>query len=580
MPTSEQYTSVNGQVVTMNVVARTYEEYNQQWTSLNWQEIEHYIFKLQTKIYKSTQDGNFPLVKNLQKLIISSWRSRLLAVRQVTQDNPAKKTAEIQGKVALNPQEKIIMAENLRLTAKAKPSRRICISKPEGQKSSLSIPTIEEKAKQALVKLALEPEWEAKFEPNSFGFRPGRCCYDAISAIYNSVQGAEETQWILSAHIEGCFAQINHQYLLNKLNCAANIRKQIKAWLKAGAIEWFTETDLEIPQAGIILPLLVNIALHGLENRLKQWLWQEENYRIQKGENGHRKTKATLKVIRYAENFVIIHPDKYVLEKSKKVVQDFFREIGVELREAKIQSGNIDEGIDFLGFNIRRYKTGKYRGDKTPDTVLCKPSREAVFKHYHQLRKVVKQHQASSQETLIKNLTPIIRGWTNYFKFSSAEQTFSRLDMLLFRLLKNWCIRRHPNKGKKWAIQKYYPDVKEKGKWIFRSDSYILPRHSQTLIRRHTIVEVSKSPYNGNTAYWSQRMNNYGGYSNLIMSLLKKQQGKCNYCQNEFRIVDIIEIDHKIPQGLGGKSSIVNYQLLHRHCYNCKTRENLRSIVY
>ena len=249
-----------------------------EWRHTNWHKLEKRVFKLQKRIYRAEQRGDTKAVHRLQKTLMRSWSAKCLAVRRVTQDNRGKKTAGVDGIKSLTPVQRLAMVQILKLTHRAKPTRRVWIPKPgTKEKRPLGIPTMTDRALQALVKLALEPEWEAKFEPNSYGFRPGRSCHDAIGAIYLAVH--QKAKYVLDADIAKCFDQINHDTLLEKLNTFPTISRQVRAWLKAGVIDWkayanrqkaYSPTNEGTPQGGVISPLLANIALHGMENRIAQ----------------------------------------------------------------------------------------------------------------------------------------------------------------------------------------------------------------------------------------------------------------------------------------------------------------------
>ncbi|MFM6877733.1 MAG: reverse transcriptase domain-containing protein, partial [Microcystis panniformis] len=299
-------------------------------------------------------------VRKLQRLLVKSYYARLLAVRKVTQDNQGKKTAGVDGVIAVSPEQRLNLTEEIKGTLKAKPLRRVWIPKPgRDEKRPLGIPTIKDRARQALIKSALEPEWEAKMEGTSYGFRPGRSAHDAISRIYLSIK--QGSYFVLDADIAKCFDRINHNFLLSKIPCPSSLKRDIKQWLKAGVLDngVFEETETGTPQGGIISPLLANIALDGMA-RLIETLFPKKNNRNQ----------AVL--IRYADDFVVISPSLEIIEQCQTAISEWLKPIGLELKPEKTRvchtlkpieyNGKTEEpGFDFLGFNIRQYPVGKYK---------------------------------------------------------------------------------------------------------------------------------------------------------------------------------------------------------------------------
>ncbi len=552
------------------------------WTQVNWRKLERIVYKLQKRIYQASLRGDVKAVRKLQKTLLNSWSAKMLAVRKVTQDNQGKNTAGIDGKKALTPNERLQLVHTLKLSNKSKATRRVWIPKPgKTEKRPLGIPTISERAKQALVKLALEPEWEAKFEPNSYGFRPGRSCMDAIEGIKAGIK--QKSKYVLDADIAICFDKIDHEKLLNKINTFPKLRKQIKAWLKSGVYDngaWFP-TDEGTPQSGVISPLLANIALHGMEKIVKEFA------RTLPGKKDNNEKEITL--VRYADDFVILHPKLDVLMRAKALIEEFLKDLGLELKPEKTRIthtlekiGNETPGFDFLSFNIRQYPVGKYATGKNPHgkplgyKTYIKPSKKAVKAHYHRLAdEIDKLKSCQSQTELIKRLNPIITAWSNYYSKVNSADTFKELDHLLTLKLIAWAKARHLHKSTKRWIGKYF-STKDKSSWVFRAitegKNVNLTYHSEFQIQRSVKVKPEVSPYNGDLTYWATRMGKSAELPTRVSKLLKKQNGKCTECNGYFRDEDVMEVDHILPLSKGGKHVYENYQLLHRHCHDIKTK--------
>jgi len=541
-----------------------------EWQSINWRTLERRVFKLQKRIFKASQRGDEKAVRRLQKTLMKSWSARCLAVRRVTQDNQGKKTPGVDGVKSLTPQQRLSLISQLKLGKKAAPTRRLWIPKPGTQeKRPLGIPTIKERALQALVKLALEPEWEARFEVNSFGFRPGRSCHDAVEAIFNAIR--YKAKYVLDADIAKCFDKIDHKALLDKLHTFPSIRHQIKAWLKAGVMDGKTlfPTEEGTPQGGILSPLLANVALHGMENRIKQTF-----------------KKAIL--IRYADDFVILHEDLSTVQKCQEIIADWLKDMGLTLKPSKTrlahtlnEHGNEQPGFDFLGFNVRHFPVGQHHTGKNTygkplgfKTIIT-PSKAKQKEHYEAIAEIIEAHKGANQATLIKLLNPVISGWSNYYSTVVSKEAFSHQDYLIFQKLVAWAKHRHADKSWEWISRKYWQTIGG-DKWVFATrsedkDPQILRKHNATPIVRHIKVKGDVSPFNGDFIYWSTRMGKHPEAPHRVSKLLKWQKGKCALCELFFRYGDVMEIDHKIPRLQGGKDEYRNLQLLHRHCHDVKT---------
>ena len=555
-----------------------------EWKTLPWKDIERRVFKLQKRIYRASLRGDEKVVHRLQKLLLKSWTAKCLATRRVTQDNQGKNTAGVDGVKALTPKERVDLTNRLNLKLKAQPMRRIWIPKPDSQeKRGLGIPVMQDRALQALVKFALEPEWEAKFEANSYGFRPGRSCHDALTAIRNSIMF--KPRYVLDADIAKCFDRINHESLLAKLNTFPTVRRLISSWLKAGIMEGETlfPSTQGTPQGGVCSPLLANVALHGLETIVQNTIRQE---------HGNPKYMELPSVVRYADDFAVLHSELNVIQRCKQIISEWLVDLGLELKESKtrithtLNQHNDQVGFDFLGCTIRQYKIGKThsgrRGNRYHSTplgfkTLITPSKAAFQRHLLQLKQVVHYQRSTSQEALIEKLNPIIRGWANYYAPTNASRTFSTADYLVFQKLWSWAKFRHPNKSYFWIAEKYWTFHP---RWQFTStNAGKLAHHSDTAILHYTKVQQTKSPFDGDWVYWATRMGRHPELPKAKAVLLKSQHGKCVYCGLFFKSEDRLELDHILPEWLGGKNEYKNWQLLHKHCHDSKTANDYQLAV-
>jgi len=542
------------------------------------------VYKLQNRIYQAAQRGDIKTYRRLQKLLLKSWYAKALAVRRVSQDNKGKKTAGVDGVKSLTPLQRLKLTIKLSLDDKADAIRRVWIPKPgKTEKRPLGIPTMRDRALQTLVKMALEPEWEARFEPNSYGFRVGRSCHDAIEAIFQSIRLVPK--YVLDADIANCFDKINHEALLSKLNTFPQLRRQIRAWLKAGVIEKeeYKKTEDGTPQGGALSPLLANIALHGMEERIKQ---HAETLDI-KGSHGRQQSKrdkrSAISLIRYADDFVILHKDLNVVKECKAIISKWLKEMGLELKEEKTsivhtlnQHQNETPGFDFLGFNIRQHEVGRTHSKSGFKTIIT-PSKMSIKSHLREIETIVKSHKSAPQRALINKLNPVIHGWTNYYSTVVSKETFGNLRNKIFEKLRAWAYRRHPKKNRKWICKKYWITIGERN-WEFaqkwKGKTYILFNHPDKPIERHILVKNNVSPYDGNLVYWSNRHGKNPLLPSRVAKLLKKQKGVCPHCNMKFLEQDVMEVDHIIPQSKGGRDEWENLQLLHRHCHDEKTAKD------
>ena len=568
------------------------------WREVNWPMVDSRILRYQTRIFQASKENNISKVRCLQKQLLNSLDAKLVAVRRVTTLNKGKETVGVDKKIFITDSQKIKLVQQLKLDGKASPIRRVSIPKPAPKtgKRPLGIPTIKDRAKQALCALALEPEWEARFEENSYGFRPGRCCQDAIEAIFLSLRNKDGDpgfhKFVLDADIEKCFDQIDHNYLLQKLETLPEIEQQVKAWLKAGILEGFLEEQekeklmnniMGTSQGGIISPLLSNIALHGMENHLKEWICTKPSFAKTNKYSKDNKRKS-IALIRYADDFVIIHKNKEIIEEAKdEIAQWLWKGPRLKLNEDKTSIHNSHQGFNFLGFSIITIK----RGNKP--RIKIYPSKESQERLLDKVRTIIQNNRNASAYNLIHLLRPIIIGWGNYFQYCECTSTFNKLSHLIIQKLRAWVFRRDTRNGRKEVKRRYFPNDKSyqfgntthKDNWILNGKQVgkngelktnYLPRLSWLKSEKWIKVKGTSSPFDGNNLYWGKRTLSKGNWSLRQRKLINIQKGICPWCNTKFWIESEVEVDHIIPRSIGGKDEYKNLQLLHKHCHKEKSK--------
>ncbi len=530
------------------------------WKMLPWKDIERNVFRIQQRIYQAERRGDYKQVHNLQRLLLRSWSARCLAVRRVSQDNRGKRTPGVDGVANLTPTQRMALIGKLRDLAnwQVDAIRRTYIEKSgTNELRGLGIPTMSDRAGQALAKLALEPEWEAKFEPNSYGFRPGRSAHDAIEAIFNHIR--LKPKYVLDADIEKCFDNIAREPLEHKLNAIGPIARLVRDWLRAGILDGgkYLFPEAGVPQGGVISPLLCNVALHGFEKAL---ISVSKRYRVA--------------IIRYADDLVILCEDLETLLKVKREAETWLAEVGLQLKPSKTRvthtlnehEGNV--GFDFLGFNIRQHRVGRYhtrtyRG-KPGFKTLIKPSKKACKRQLGEMREVIRQYKGAPQAALVKALNSKIRGWTQYHCASVAKKTFDRMDAQLFHKLYRWSRFRHPRKIGGWCVSRYW---KQRGnRKNFGDGTSWLVKYADRPIKRHIKVRGDKSPYDGDWPYWIQRRGRDPTKPTRVLNLLKRQKCRCGLCGLYFKAEDVIETHHW--DGNRMNNWYANLVLLHGHCHD------------
>ena len=495
-----------------------------EWDAVNWRVHEKNVARLRQRIFTAAREGDWPQVRNLQKMMVRSWSNTLVSVRQVTQRNAGRATAGADKVVALDGPARMAMAVQVHqsiTTWQPKPVRREYILKANGKQRPLGIPVIADRCHQARVKNALEPEWEARFEPRSYGFRPGRSCQDAAQSLHLALKGKSKRAWILDADLTAAFDKIGHAFLLSQLG-SFPARDMIRQWLKAGVFEagkGFAPTEEGTPQGGIISPVLLNVALHGLE--------QAAGVRYQAGQKTSEVQKNSPVLVRYADDFVACCFTEQEAESVCEQLRRWLAIRGLSLNEDKTHIVHLTQGFDFLGWNIRRYPGSK---------LLIKPSKAAVRKHRQRLADEMRRLRGSNARAVIATLSPIIRGWTAYHRCMVSSEVFASLSDYMWKLTYKWAKRSHPNKPRRWVSARYFGKFSSSrdDKWVFgdKDTGGYLVKHAWTGIRRHVMVKGTASPDDpGMAGYWRYRRDKHGPpLDSFTLNLLSRQGYRCPLC--------------------------------------------------
>ena len=449
------------------------------WRDIPWRQVEIKVYRLQLRIAKAVREKHFNKVKALQWLLTHSREAKLLAVKRVTRSKGAK-TPGVDGKLYQSDSQKMQLALSLKQKGyKAQPLKRVTIPKRNGTRA-LGIPTLRDRAMQALYLMAIEPVAEMQADPNSYGFRPYRSTADAAEHCFKALcRKQSSVQWILEGDIRACFDTLSHEWLLHNIPMEKRI---LKRWLQAGFVEKQTlfPTPEGTPQGGIISPVLANMALDGLEAIVTQ--------------AAHGKSRYKTHTVRYADDFVILGATQELLENDiKPAIINFLAQRGLTLSLEKTKITHINEGFDFLGFNLRKYQ-GK---------LLIKPAKKSVITFLGKLRQLIKTHKTVKACELIGMLNPKIRGWANYYRHTVAKRIFGLVDDRIYRCLSRWTSRRHPDKNSSWIGKKYFHS-RGTFNWIFfgvqekkdgTKEIIDLVKASHVSIKRHLKIRAEATLY-------------------------------------------------------------------------------------
>jgi RNA-directed DNA polymerase len=529
------------------------------WHSIDWKQVYRRVKNLRQRIFRASREGDLKRVRSLQRLMLRCRANVFESVRRVTQVNKGKDTPGVDQILVLTPEERGRLCAQLSQLDlyRVHPVRRVYIPKRKG-KRPLGIPAIVDRCVQAMVKNALEPFWEARFEGISYGFRPGRGCHDAIEKLFRLARPNTTRPWILDADIEGAFNHIGHAALLQAIgNFPA--RELIKQWLKAGYVEdeMLHPTDAGVPQGGVVSPLLLNVALHGMEQALGI-------YYTPKGV-----LRGTYAVVRYADDLAVLCPTQDKAIQARDILSHWLGSRGLRLSDEKTHIRHLRDGFDFLAFNIRHYPAPN--SSRSGYKLLIKPSPTAIKEVKRKLKGIWRKHVGTPTVALINEMNPVIRGWSNYFCVGVSKEVFNDLDAFMYQRAQRYMKRRHPRKSGWWRTEKYWGQtLGRQDRWVFQDKQRngTLRKFAWTKIVRHRLVPATYSPDDPTLQdYWQKRRAKIQVTAFRRRQLVQRQQGICPVCHQHLENGEDLHIHHVVPKKSGGKDDLANLWLVHHNCH-------------
>ncbi len=540
----------------------------------NIRNCEKHVLSMQRRLDKAVADNDKEGIRETFDLLTKRSKAVLiLATWRITQRNTGKYTAGVDGIAIPKGQSREyqnqirhrIMAE-IDIGKKPDKIRRVYIPNPNGKKRPLGIPTIHDRIVQEILRIALDPIVEYRYNGNSHGFRPKRSCQDAMSQLFLKLAKEDRPRYVLEGDIKGYFDNIKHEHIIETLDkwlvprwATETIRRILKAGIFHNGEVYDSETGT--PQGGVISPLLANVALTTLDDFCNKF-----------------GTKKSNPIVRYADDFVIVcRSEPEAKEIKEDIAEHLLNKVGFTLSEEKTKITHIYKGFDFLGFNFRKYPT-KMKGGKVKYTLSIRPQKEKVNNLLEDCKEILDSHKTATQQNIILLLTPKLVGWAMYYRHVVATRTFSRIDGKLWDKLYRWAKRRHRNKSKGWIMNKYFQRTSErKSHFVDRETNVKLPTLGKIPIKRFIKVNNNFRVYNRDPEtrdYWNKR--EYVNAFNQIESvkrgrLFTNQRGKCPHCKGMITQEDIqrqeTHVHHVIPKSEGGTDSYSNLRLLHTECH-------------